>query len=119
MKVNRVIGFVCTIELFISIAYLIRSTYMILGLVTLVTLMIDIMFTKNLDDILANRIEFVSAVLIGTLFFVIRTLFFIDTKQLMVSIMSIVVGFFLMSFYVTVRMIVFYKIKPVSKGGKK
>lgn len=119
MKVNRVIGFVCTIDFFISIIYLIRSTYMILGLVTLTTLMVDIIFTKNLDNIMANRIEFVSSVLIGTLSFAIRTLFSMDTKQLMVSIMSIVVGFFIMSFYVTVRMIVFSKVKSVSKGRKR
>lgn len=83
------------------------------------TLMVNIIFTKNLDNIMVNRIEFVSSVLIGTLFFVIRTLFSMDTKQLMVSIMSIVVGFFIMSFYVTVRMIVFSKVKSVSKGRKK
>ena len=90
-----------------------------LGLVTLTALMVDTIFTKNLDNIMANRIEFVSSVLIGTLFFVIRTLFSMDTKQLMVSIMSIVVSFFIMSFYVTVRMIVFSKVKSVSKGRKK
>ena len=36
----------------------------------------------------------------------------------MISIMSIVVGFFIMSFYVTVRMIVFSKAKSVLKGKK-
>jgi hypothetical protein len=86
---------------------------MILGIVTLVTLIVDLKFTKKLDSILANRIEFVSAVLTGTIFFVIRTLFFINTKQILVSIMSIVVAFFLMSFYVIIRMILFNKINFV------
>ena len=76
MRVNKVIGFVCAIDFFISAIYLIRSTYMILGLVTLTTLIVDIIFTKNFENIMANRIEFVSSVLIGTIFFVIRTMFF-------------------------------------------
>ena len=76
MRVNKVIGFVCAIDFFISAIYLIRSTYMILGLLTLTTLIVDIIFTKNFENIMANRIEFVSSVLIGTIFFVIRTMFF-------------------------------------------
>lgn len=68
---------------------------MILGLITVVTLMLNVKCTKNIERILANRIEFVSSVLIGTTIFVIRTLFFINTKQIMVGIMSIIVVFFL------------------------
>lgn len=113
MKMNRKIGFVCAINFLICIVYLIRSTYLILGLITVVTLMIDVKCTKNIDNILANKIQFVSSILIGTTIFVIRILFFINTKQIMVGIMSIVIGFFLMSFYVSIRMIIFYEIKNI------
>ena len=109
----------CDIMDRIDLKKILATEPLYLGLVTLTALMVDTIFTKNLDNIMANRIEFVSSVLIGTLFFVIRTLFSMDTKQLMVSIMSIVVSFFIMSFYVTVRMIVFSKVKSVSKGRKK
>lgn len=113
MKMNRKIGFVCAINFLICIVYLIIFTYLILGLITVVTLMIDVKCTKNIDNILANKIQFVSSILIGTTIFVIRILFFINTKQIMVGIMSIVIGFFLMSFYVSIRMIIFYEIKNI------
>lgn len=118
MKLNRKIGFVCVIDFFVCIAYLIRSTYLILGLITIVILMVNVKCTKDIESILANRIEFASSVLIGTTIFVIRTLFFINTKQIMVGIMSVVVGFFLMSFYVVIRMILFNEIKNIANKRK-
>ena len=108
MKLNRKIGIVCIVDVLACTIYLVRSTYMILGLITVVTLIVNLNCTKKIESILANRIEFISSILIGIMIFVIRTLFRINTKQIMIDIMSIVISFFLVSLYVVIRIILFY-----------
>lgn len=71
-------------------------------------------YTHNMENIIANRIEFVSSFAMGCMIFIIRTLLHISCNSMMIGIMSIVVGFFLMSFYVVIRMVLFNTIRIVN-----
>lgn len=105
---------ICVIDFFLCLVYLMRSTYMILGAITLVALAISLFYTHNMENIIANRIEFVSSFAMGCMIFIIRTLLHISCNGMMIGIMSIVVGFFLMSFYVVIRMVLFNTIRIVN-----
>lgn len=47
MKLNRKIGIVCIVDVLACTIYLVRSTYMILGLITVVTLIVNLNCTKK------------------------------------------------------------------------
>ena len=118
MNLHKKLQMIFVIDFLLCIVYLMRSTYMILGMITIMALAVSLNFTCKMENIIANKIEFVSSFVMGGIIFIIRTLFHISGKGVMIGIMSIVVSFFLMSAYVVVRMILFSILQTVNSKNK-